>query len=236
MKTWLLLIAASVIFLSSISSAQTVNIGGEAFVTKKVIVLNESQNWKKIEMVPGQTLSIQLEESSGFTWKVLDFDSKVLRELEPLFQIVSNAGEAERGMRVIGFDAMNIGKSGVRLGYVDSARKGNVAKGFNIEIDVKSPSDYSLEHSPDALKDGFLQSVQTRILKEEGSTLDKWEGEEDGNKAGYPVGYQDAINNLYMGYTAYEPPTSGNDAYRAGYAVGWDDGYRRGYSEGFHAK
>ncbi len=106
----------------------------------KEVLLGADDNARQIELNRGQTLAIALEANptTGYTWEAAEFDEHVLRQAgETKFQPQSSAIGAG-GMQTLRFEAMNAGKTSLKLVYHRPWEK-NVEplKNFSIQVVVR---------------------------------------------------------------------------------------------------
>jgi inhibitor of cysteine peptidase len=103
------------------------------------VTLRADDDGQQIELREGQTLTVSLEgnPTTGYTWEVVEIDEQILRQLgEPDFTPESEALGVS-GMQALRFQAVNEGRTTLRLVYHRPWEDDEPEQTFSVEVVVR---------------------------------------------------------------------------------------------------
>lgn len=125
------------VFLCSLSMV------GSAFAQLNTVTINQMQNMSTTHVPRGAivNLSLQANPSTGYSWKLVSYDSYILRSMgQPRFVSYANGVPGAMGSQIFSFRAQNYGGTSIQLVYSGPGRGVPPAQTFTCIIDVDGPS------------------------------------------------------------------------------------------------
>jgi inhibitor of cysteine peptidase len=117
-------------------------LSGQPRPTAAEVTLTDKDNGSKVQLVPGQKLSVSLESNptTGYSWRANPLDEKVLKQLgEPVFKADTTGLMGAPGVEVFEFQAVGPGTTPLNMAYSRSWEKGvKPEKTFSASVTVST--------------------------------------------------------------------------------------------------
>lgn len=118
-------------------------IGSAAMGQLNTVTINQMQNMSTTHLAKGTiiNLSLQANPSTGYSWKLLSYDSYIVRQIgKPRFVSYASGVPGAMGSQIFSFRAQNYGGTSIQLVYSGPTPGVPPAQTFSCIIDVDGPS------------------------------------------------------------------------------------------------